>query len=226
MLGDGLPPRKTPWELYNDKAALYDREMLKEWDDNLSILLVFVTAVNSASHLQAALFSGVLTAFIIGSMTYLIPDNTGTSIDILQQISMQLANNSMPAYELQPFVAPAWAVRVNFLFFASLGSALVAALASVLALQWIRDYDIGLVRVTIPRERALRRHLRFEGVQSWFMPEIVAILPTLLHVSLILFLGGIMEWLRQINTIVAVTMMISLAVSAIFYVSTQLMAAI
>lgn len=41
--GNGPPPRKTPWELYNDKASLYDREMLKEWDDNLSILLVFVS---------------------------------------------------------------------------------------------------------------------------------------------------------------------------------------
>lgn len=37
------PPRKTPWELYNDRAALYDREMLKEWDDNLSTLLLFVS---------------------------------------------------------------------------------------------------------------------------------------------------------------------------------------
>ena len=34
----------SPWEQYNDKARRYDREMLKEWEENLSILLVFVSS--------------------------------------------------------------------------------------------------------------------------------------------------------------------------------------
>jgi hypothetical protein len=37
------PPQTTPWELYNERAHIYDRETLKEWEDNLSILLVFVS---------------------------------------------------------------------------------------------------------------------------------------------------------------------------------------
>jgi hypothetical protein len=42
----------TPWELYNEKAKLYDREMLREWDENLSILLIFVsTCLSSAIRL-------------------------------------------------------------------------------------------------------------------------------------------------------------------------------
>jgi hypothetical protein len=36
-------PKKSPWELYNERASIYDRETLKEWEDTLSILLVFVS---------------------------------------------------------------------------------------------------------------------------------------------------------------------------------------
>ncbi|KAG8756100.1 hypothetical protein FRC14_003380, partial [Serendipita sp. 396] len=32
---------KSHWELYNDLALVYDREMIKEWDDSLSLMLVF-----------------------------------------------------------------------------------------------------------------------------------------------------------------------------------------
>ena len=38
----GQTPGPNAWELYNDKARLFDQEMLKEWEGNLSILLVFV----------------------------------------------------------------------------------------------------------------------------------------------------------------------------------------
>jgi len=37
------PPEQTPWQLYNEKAINYDREMIKEWEDDLSILLLFVS---------------------------------------------------------------------------------------------------------------------------------------------------------------------------------------
>jgi hypothetical protein len=35
----------TPWELYNDKAAALDRDMLKQWDNDLSTLLIFVCII-------------------------------------------------------------------------------------------------------------------------------------------------------------------------------------
>jgi hypothetical protein len=40
-------PETTPWELYNERAHIYDKETLKEWEDNLSILLVFVSFAGS-----------------------------------------------------------------------------------------------------------------------------------------------------------------------------------
>jgi hypothetical protein len=34
----------TAWEIYNRKAALYDRELVKDWNDSLNTLLIFVSA--------------------------------------------------------------------------------------------------------------------------------------------------------------------------------------
>ncbi|PVF99314.1 hypothetical protein CPB86DRAFT_703662, partial [Serendipita vermifera] len=207
-------PKGSPWEMYNERASIYDREMLKEWEDTLSILLVFT-----------ALFSAILTAFIISSLPIMEEDKQEITRDILLVISRQLHNTSIPAYDPVQFKAPQWAVRVNIIFFTSLGCNLFAALSSVLALQWVRDYDIGLSGITDPRERALRRHFRFQGVRAWLMPEIISMLPTLLHISLLLFIGGLLEWLLQINHDVAYTMLATLAVCIAFYIGTQVIAA-
>jgi hypothetical protein len=32
----------TPWELYIDKATISDQNMIKQWDSDLSTLLIFV----------------------------------------------------------------------------------------------------------------------------------------------------------------------------------------
>jgi len=159
-------------------------------------------------------------------MSLLQDDDTAAIRGILLTISMQLANSSTSPYQTAAFTTPTWSIQVNFLFFASLGCSMAAALAAVLSLQWIRDYDIGLARITIPRERALRRHFRFEGVHSWWMPEIIAVLPILLHVALLLFLGGLVQWLIHIHLTVSVTMIIPLIASGIFYIVTQGCAAI
>ena len=81
------------------------------------------------------MYSGVLTAFIIESMQLIQQDSDDVTLDVLLVITQQLANSSTPAFELTAFVAPGWAVRVNYCFFASLSCALVTALAAVLALQ-------------------------------------------------------------------------------------------
>jgi hypothetical protein len=145
--------------------------------------------------------------------------------DILLVISRQLQNASTPAYQPVAFEPLQWAINVNILFFTSLGCNLFAALSSVLALQWVRDYDLGLSGITDPRERALRRHFRFQGVRSWLMPEIISMLPTLLHIALLVFICGLLEWLLQINRSIAYTMIATLGISVLFYIGTQFIAA-
>jgi len=40
----------TAWEIYNDRALTIDREIIKDWNDSLNILLIFVS---SFYHLRA-----------------------------------------------------------------------------------------------------------------------------------------------------------------------------
>jgi hypothetical protein len=36
------PELATAWELYNRRAAIFDKELVKDWNDSLSTLLIFV----------------------------------------------------------------------------------------------------------------------------------------------------------------------------------------
>ncbi|KAG8842105.1 hypothetical protein FRB91_004419 [Serendipita sp. 411] len=207
---------KSHWELYNDLALVYDREMIKEWDDSLSLMLVF-----------GALFSGVLTAFIISSIELLTEEQHPEINVILQTISHQISNFSTEPYSWVAAPSPSprtWTVKVNALFFTSLGCTLIVSLVSVLCLQWIRDFDKGLASITSPADRALKRQFRLEGIKRWHLPTIIGILPTLLVIALILFMAGMVIWLRGISTTVTVICCIILILGGGFYVITGLYA--
>jgi hypothetical protein len=165
-----------------------------------------------------------LTAFLVVSLDLLEEDFQATSKDIQLLILKQLVQGSSMNIEppqSSPFVPPAWAVHVNFIFAASLASTLTAALASVLALQWIREYDAGIARISSPIDRALHRQFRYQGVKRWKMLEMIAFLPTMLHVSLLLFICGLVEWLFHTNVIIAIAMFLGLGGWVIFYVITH-----
>lgn len=173
----------TAWEVYNSRAMTIDGELIKDWNDSLNTLLIF-----------AALYSAVLTAFIIESMRLLQEDPAIVTRDVLLAISNQLANNTIPAFEPTTFVAPAYAIRINYYFFLSISSSLIAALGAVLALQWVGSYDAGLNQSS-PQDRALQRHFRYLGVDKWKMVQIIAFLPGLIFISLFLFFVGLAEWM-------------------------------
>lgn len=35
---------ETAWEIYNQRAGIVDKERIKDWNDSLSVLLVFVSS--------------------------------------------------------------------------------------------------------------------------------------------------------------------------------------
>ncbi|PVF96819.1 hypothetical protein CPB86DRAFT_679520, partial [Serendipita vermifera] len=203
------------WELYNEIASDHDRRMLKEWEDALSTLLIF-----------AGLFSSILAAFIVGSMTNLQEDKLDAMKSILVTISRQIHNTTTSFYEPPTFKPLNWAVRVNCCLYTSLGCTVSSAMISVLALQWIRGYDMHLPAMADSRKRAIYRQFRFEGLQRWLLPQIISILPLLLHIALIIFFVALIDWLVHTNIIAASTMIFITAAIIVFYMTTQLAAAI
>src|SRR5277367_6203977 len=86
-----------------------------------------------------------------------------------------------------PFTPPIWALYVNWLFFASLTTSILAALAAVTCLQWVAEYDADFKGGSTAKQRALRRHYRYRAVQVWKIDQMIAILPIILYVSVVLF---------------------------------------
>ncbi|PVF90868.1 hypothetical protein CPB86DRAFT_720345, partial [Serendipita vermifera] len=202
------------WEIYNHKASEIDRELIKDWNDSLNTLLIF-----------AALYSAILTAFIIESMKLLQEDPAETTRDILFAISNQLANNSIPAFQRIEYETPEYAIVVNGLLFTSLSCSLIAALLAVLALQWVASYDMGL-DTSSARKRALQRHLRWMGIERWKMGELIASLPLLIFVALFLFFVGIADWLWHMNRAISGIVVGGIGIGCIVYAITNLISII
>ncbi|KAF5353857.1 hypothetical protein D9758_010567 [Tetrapyrgos nigripes] len=184
------------WKVYLDEAEAFDDEMLRGFRDTLDALLVF-----------AALFSAVVTSFVIATIANLQPDYTEitarlmfeqnkllraagntTALQSVLQASVDLDNADISNKDL-------W---VNGLFFASLSLSLATALLSVLVKQWLQAYNSSLPTGNAC-ERAKIRQFRYLGFKQWKVPQIIGILPIILHVSLGLFMVGLSLYVSDLH---------------------------
>ena len=141
------------------------------------------------------------------SIQDLRPNPQGNSEFYLANIYQLLANAnashvSIPSTLASPFVPfspPKYAIWVNSLWFLSLVISLTCALLATLLKQWVRRY----VKFTQPRygphKRARIRSFFSEGVDKLHLPWAVEALPALLHISVFLFLGGLLIYLFNIS---------------------------
>ncbi|EKM55605.1 uncharacterized protein PHACADRAFT_60471, partial [Phanerochaete carnosa HHB-10118-sp] len=147
----------------------------------------------------AGLYSAVLSAFLVVSYTYLLPDSSTQMIFLLERIAVQtqsytitsgtLNSTAQPPPSPPQFMAPLWAVRLNGLWFASLIISLATASFSMLVKQWLREYLA--VEYTAPQERLRAHQYRKPALEKWKVFEVAGILPMLLQLSLGLFFIGL-----------------------------------
>ncbi|CAE6486318.1 unnamed protein product, partial [Rhizoctonia solani] len=191
---------------------------------------------------QAALFSAISTAyvlissrlcaadnrsrFVIESYKSLKPDPADTSSQTLLTISQTLIlifNGSQPAnftpsseVETPAFRASAKAICVNVLWFLSLSLSVAVSLISMLAKEWCLEFMAG--RTGPPGAQARRRQQRWDGLVRWRMKEVILILPSLVHLSLLLFAIGLCVFLWDVHFGVAIPVVVvtTLAASAYF----------
>jgi hypothetical protein len=124
-------------------------------------------------------------------------------VDALIFFINNTANGTHTPYSPAPFSPTSSSLSINCLFFASLSASIVAALASVVALKWVAEYDAAVRRTgSSPEDRVNRRQFRYGGVESWKMREIIAALPIFLHCSLVLFFAGVVQWMWSMHTTV------------------------
>ncbi|EKM52133.1 uncharacterized protein PHACADRAFT_58701, partial [Phanerochaete carnosa HHB-10118-sp] len=131
------------WAGIEDHLMTNDIGEMEDYADDIDTLLVF-----------AGLFSAILTAFLVETYPMLQADNTDTTNQLLAiSVATQLRtagtvvadtlNQTLTTFSdtlttpFSPSTASRW---INALFFLSLIFGLAAALFSILAKQWIREY--------------------------------------------------------------------------------------
>ncbi|KAJ7166704.1 hypothetical protein C8R46DRAFT_1271632 [Mycena filopes] len=205
------------WAVYVGEAEKYDKGLVESWKGDMEGLLIF-----------AALFSAILTAFIIESYKSLNPDPSNASVQLLAQISGQLAaaaNGSVyhipsPPTSFSPSIA---ALTCNALWFISLGFSLGCALIATLVQQWARDFIHKTEMYSAPVIRARIFSYLYYGLKRFQMHSVVEIIPLLLHASLLLFFSGLVAFLIPVNIVMsAIAAAILLIITAVYSVVTLL----
>ncbi|KAI3622021.1 hypothetical protein WG66_015895 [Moniliophthora roreri] len=207
-------PSAKIWNVYLAEAEKDDRKPADNWKGDMDALLIF-----------AGLFSASVTAFIIESYKTLIPDNTDTTNQLLERISFQLAaanNASFTLATAMPDITPDFApstssIVCNTLWFLSLGFSLTCALFATLVQQWTRSYRQATSARESPHQRARISAYLYQGLQRFSMRGIVSAIPMLLHISLLLFFAGLVEFLKPVNEIISYLVLITLTISGLIY---------
>ena len=120
--------------------------------------------------------------------------------NIYEVLSDPNVTRASPLAKPPPFSRPRYAVWVNSLWFLSLVISLSCALLATSVHQWAHRY----IRLTQParcgpEKRARIREFYANGVDTMHVPWAVEGLPTLLHLSLFLFFGGLVIFLFNVD---------------------------
>ena len=158
----------------------------------------------------------------------MLPDSAGNAVVLLAQISQQLNGFSngthvpitasfSPQSGAPQSSPPASAVWVNSLWFLSLVISLFCALLATLQQRWARLY----LQLTQPQvaihKRARIRSFFYNGVTRFQVAITVEAIPALLHVSVFLFMTGLVISLFTIHHTVAYVVLAATAVCFLVY---------
>ncbi|RPD61486.1 hypothetical protein L227DRAFT_500242, partial [Lentinus tigrinus ALCF2SS1-6] len=193
--------KERVWTEASDAVKAYYDQLLVRWKEEMDTLLVY-----------AGVSSAVMTAFVVESYKLLQPDPTDVTVAVLKQISTQLNSFTIspPFVNVTqvdqsanathaPFRAPSSAIWLNALWFSSLVFSLGSALLALFLKQWIYEATVG----GSSRESARLRQYRLHGLLRWRVGTIVVILPIMLQLASILFLGGLVLLLWTLHSTVA-----------------------
>ena len=116
---------------------------------------------------------------------------------MLMAISRQLSsfNNGtytaqdlpIPSTQLPPFIPEKQDIAVISLLYASLAGCIISAAGALIAKLWLIDYRKVVGGPGTAYDRAIRRQRAYSGLIAWRLGTVIAVLPTLVLMSVILF---------------------------------------
>ncbi|KAG8792315.1 hypothetical protein FRC12_006501 [Ceratobasidium sp. 428] len=221
--GEELSHEAAIWRIYRNEAQEYDQELVKSRHASLDMLLLFAT-----------LFSAVITAFLVESKNLLQQDPADASVALLLLIAqsqrrIELGSPGSPSDTgLEPnipqFKASTTARWINGIWFTSLVLSISAALVAMLSKEWLNAFLISRPRHA--HSHALDRQARLEGIKRWQTLYIIALLPSILHISLLLFSIGLVIYLWTLDWVIAIVLAVIVGATLLFYITTATLGAI
>ncbi|KAJ6507533.1 hypothetical protein DFH09DRAFT_805386, partial [Mycena vulgaris] len=204
------------WTVCISEAEKYDKALVESWKSDMEGLLIF-----------AGLFSAVLTAFIIESYKTLDSDSGDLTVQLLSQISQQLAasanGTTFNIAPSSPFAPQKASIVCNAFWFIALGLSLACALIATLVEQWAREFLHRVDLRSAPIIHARLFSYLYYGLKRFHMHTVVEIIPLLLHASLFFFFGGLVAFLIPANIIMTVIAAALLAIVAAAYATLTLL---
>ena len=167
---------------------------------------------------QTGLFSAVVTTLLTVTVFDLKSNTQDTSTIDLHNMCRIQADPSISRVSKPPFSPPTSAIWVNVLLFLSLLISLTCALLATLLQQSARRY-LGLTQrlgYTLHR-RARVRAFFSEGADKSHIFWVVEALPALVHLSICLFIAGLLVWMFNINRLVFLAVISCTALFAVVY---------
>jgi len=143
------------------------------------------------------------------------------------EVSLQLQlgrNMTQPLPTINDY-QPKLATRATSgMWLVSLMLSLFVALFSILAKQWLVDYSSRNDAPAASARRWAFRHMVYkEGLAKWRMGDFVSTLPVLLHLSVFIFLAGLVIYMWQLDTTVAAIIAAGTSTMTIIYLLTTLL---
>ena len=223
------------WEKSQDHIE-EDEKMIEAWKGEGDGILAFVSLnllirlfTISMRSFKTGLLSATIGIFVIEFYKKLSPDSGGQTVDLLGQISQQLTNprndTSITAANDQnqsfsPSISMIW---VNAMWLISLVFSITSALITSLNQQAARRY-IEMRNVKKQKnDNARVSSFLFRGIQKYKMPLAIFAAPTLLHISILLFFGGLVIVFHTIYEKVAIAVDAAVGISALVYLAMSLL---
>ncbi|KAI0027396.1 hypothetical protein K488DRAFT_61659, partial [Vararia minispora EC-137] len=213
MLGEQFSdPLDRFWNLYLVDAEKADKKLTDGWKGDTDGILIFT-----------GLFATTVASFIIAVTPSLAPDSDADTVALLRQISQQLSgtNSTWPSVPLpsQSFQPSPSLVRINTLWFLTLFLSLSCALAATLVQQWTRLYLADSQPRGSPRKRGpIHAYLRV-GIERFGLADAVDMIVTLLHVSVFLFLAGLLDYSFTIHSTIAHSLLGAVLTGGLVYIT-------
>ncbi|KAI0652777.1 hypothetical protein C8Q79DRAFT_923124 [Trametes meyenii] len=206
-------PTSEAWSECADILRDRDRDLVNAWADQADGLVTF-----------AALFSGVITAFILETYKNLSPDPSVLTLDVLLQIlahidenSTQVVSSSKP-YHPPPFHPALSDILQNAFLFASLICSLLAAGMGIFYKEWTREYTLDLPKDA--HECARVRQYRHEGMKRWNMRTVISAISIFLQLGVAFFIGAIVLFVWTLHPVLRLVIAIFVSMWSAFWFGT------